>query len=284
MGITLPRQLVKLFPDEKVYLHLSVNDMSDVDIKTENSNTQSEQNIMDHFDRRNSSFRLLKHDKKSCLLCHREAKSPLTSDEEQNEQQKVRLDVLKHVERLANPIWNKLSKQALLHLKQRHFQSFQNICLYSEVCNIISSCGYRLSARRFLQELFLDLNFVELMSEYNRSLREHLFTNRPPPKDISKEKLIVTASDSNKNITIGFEEQMDEKTKSPGKEHKKPNLLDLKLTCSENKFPIKHNQTNCVPQSVKSSVKSPDSYKSFNIGNSLDAKKAFLQVLQTDDT
>lgn len=280
MGVTLPRQLIKLFPEEKTYLHLSANNLSDLDLKTENSGLQSEQNNSEtQLDRRNSSYKLLKHDKKLCLLCHRDEKSPVVSPEEQNEQQKVRLDVLRHVERLANPVWTKQSKQALLHLKQRHFQLFQDVCLYSEVCNMVSTCGYRLTSRRFLQELFLDLNFIELMSEYNRLLRESLFTNRPlvnspikePLDETSTGTVMVSASDTNRNVIKGFE------VKSPDKEVKKRNILDLKLTCSENKFPIKHSLTNFVPESVKSSLRSPESYKSFNIGNSLEMKKAFLQ-------
>lgn len=276
-----------------------MNDFSDIDIKTENSGTQSELNYLDiQLDRRNSSLRLLRHDKKNCLLCHQDEKSPVVNEDEQNEQQKVRLDILRHVERLANPVWTKQSKQALLHLKQRHFQTFQDICLYSEVCNMVSSCGYRLSARRFLQELFLDLNFIDLMTDYNRSLRERLFSNRTVVRkdskdDLKKEVVFVTASDTNRNVIKGFElKNVEEEIKSPEKEPQKPNILNLKLTYSENKFPIKHNQTNFVPQSVKSGLKSPDSYKNFNIGHSLDAKTAFLQsestqnksVLQTDDT
>lgn len=68
-------------------------------------------------------------------------------------------EILKHTERMGNPVWHKQSKQALLSLKQKYPEAFQSICLYSEICKIVSQSTYRLNARRFLQELFLDLNF-----------------------------------------------------------------------------------------------------------------------------
>lgn len=68
-------------------------------------------------------------------------------------------EILKHSERMGNPVWHKQSKQALLGLKQKYAEAFQSICLYSEICKIVSQNTYRLNARRFLQELFLDLNF-----------------------------------------------------------------------------------------------------------------------------
>jgi rapamycin-insensitive companion of mTOR len=44
-------------------------------------------------------------------------------------------------------------------LKQQYPLVFQDVCLYSEVSHRMGSATYRLSARRFLQELFLDLQF-----------------------------------------------------------------------------------------------------------------------------
>ncbi|XP_017150826.1 rapamycin-insensitive companion of mTOR [Drosophila miranda] len=67
--------------------------------------------------------------------------------------------ILYNVQRLANPVSAKQSKMALLELKQKHPHAFQDICLYSESCKTLGRSSYRMSARRFLQELFLDLNF-----------------------------------------------------------------------------------------------------------------------------
>uniref|UniRef100_A0A182QSM2 Rapamycin-insensitive companion of mTOR n=1 Tax=Anopheles farauti TaxID=69004 RepID=A0A182QSM2_9DIPT len=68
--------------------------------------------------------------------------------------------VLRHVQRMANPVWSKQSRSVLLDIKQSHPVVFQNVCLYSEVCRLLGCNTYRLASRRFLQELFLDLEFV----------------------------------------------------------------------------------------------------------------------------
>lgn len=39
---------------------------------------------------------------------------------------------------------------------------FDDVCLYSDLSESLSSCNYRLQARRFLQELFLDISFTEV--------------------------------------------------------------------------------------------------------------------------
>lgn len=67
--------------------------------------------------------------------------------------------ILRHVQRMANPVWSKQSKMALLELKQKHGAAYQDVCLYAEVCRALAANTYRLQARRFLQELFLDLRF-----------------------------------------------------------------------------------------------------------------------------
>ncbi|XP_073832423.1 rapamycin-insensitive companion of Tor isoform X2 [Musca autumnalis] len=74
-------------------------------------------------------------------------------------------NILYNVQRLANPVSAKQSKMALLELKQKHPASFQDICLYSEVCRTLGRCSYRMNARRFLQELFLDLDFDSFYHE-----------------------------------------------------------------------------------------------------------------------
>ncbi|XP_053949989.1 rapamycin-insensitive companion of mTOR isoform X1 [Anastrepha ludens] len=73
--------------------------------------------------------------------------------------------ILFNVQRLANPVSAKQSKMALLELKQKHPTSFQDICLYSEVCKALGRSSYRMNARRFVQELFLDLNFDSFYAE-----------------------------------------------------------------------------------------------------------------------
>nr|CAD7421128.1 unnamed protein product [Timema poppensis] len=77
----------------------------------------------------------------------------------------TRKQILRHVGRMSNPVWGKQSRQALLQLKQKFPSSFQDVCLYSEVCHRMSVASYRLVARRFIQELFLDLTFDMLYDE-----------------------------------------------------------------------------------------------------------------------
>lgn len=78
---------------------------------------------------------------------------------------KIQSQILRHVQRMANPIWSKQSKLALFKMKQKHYASFQDICLYSEVCKALSRNTYRLPARRFLQELFLDVDYTNFYSD-----------------------------------------------------------------------------------------------------------------------
>lgn len=76
-----------------------------------------------------------------------------------NDSSSVTDHILRHVQRMANPVWSKQSKMALLEMKQKHPSAFQDVCLYAEVCRLISNNTYRMFSRRFLQEIFLDLNF-----------------------------------------------------------------------------------------------------------------------------
>lgn len=85
--------------------------------------------------------------------------------EESTVPDRVTASILRHVQRMANPVLSKQSKMSLLEMKQKHPQSFQDICLYSEVSRLLGSCTYRMNARRFLQELFLDLDFDHFYNE-----------------------------------------------------------------------------------------------------------------------
>ena len=55
-------------------------------------------------------------------------------------------------------------------LKQKHPQIFTDLCLYSEVCLLLSEYSFRLFSRRFLQELFMDIDYSELYVEPYRIL------------------------------------------------------------------------------------------------------------------
>lgn len=91
--------------------------------------------------------------------------SPESVFSEESMVDRLTVTILRHVQRMANPVLSKQSKMALLEVKQRYPTSFQDICLYSEVCKALSKNTYRLNSRRFLQELFLDLDFDDFYIE-----------------------------------------------------------------------------------------------------------------------
>ena len=47
-------------------------------------------------------------------------------------------------------------------LKQKFPKCFQDMCLYSEVCYLMSRYSYRLNCRRFIQELFQDFDYAHV--------------------------------------------------------------------------------------------------------------------------
>lgn len=81
------------------------------------------------------------------------------------------LAILVNVQRCANPVLMKQAKMNLLELKQKHGEYFQDLCLYSEVLKAIGRNTYRQTSRRFLQELFLDIDFEMLLRELMDTLR-----------------------------------------------------------------------------------------------------------------
>ncbi|XP_050075489.1 rapamycin-insensitive companion of mTOR [Anopheles maculipalpis] len=111
-----------------------------------------------------------KHNRSQCVRCCRgkradERWNP-ADDGDGNDGKEAGLDetiannILRHVQRMANPVWSKQSRSVLLDIKQSHPAAFQDVCLYSEVCRLLGCNTYRLGSRRFLQELFLDLDFL----------------------------------------------------------------------------------------------------------------------------
>ncbi|XP_037816868.1 rapamycin-insensitive companion of mTOR isoform X1 [Lucilia sericata] len=115
--------------------------------------------------------------------------SPESILSEESLPDKLTANILYNVQRLANPVSAKQSKMALLELKQKHPTSFQDICLYSEVCRTLGRSSYRMNARRFLQELFLDLEFDSFYNE--------------PLDIISKKEKESFKSSENKERTVG---------------------------------------------------------------------------------
>ncbi|XP_030564623.1 rapamycin-insensitive companion of mTOR [Drosophila novamexicana] len=116
--------------------------------------------------------------------------SPESILSEESLPDKLTASILYNVQRLANPVSAKQSKMALLELKQKHPHAFQDICLYSESCKTLGRSSYRMSARRFLQELFLDLNFDTFYVEPQLIIS----ARKQPANDIQKSSHTSVAS------------------------------------------------------------------------------------------
>lgn len=50
----------------------------------------------------------------------------------------------------------------LIRIKEKYPQAFDDICLYSEVSYLLAHCTFRLPSRRFIQELFQDVQFLQV--------------------------------------------------------------------------------------------------------------------------
>lgn len=75
----------------------------------------------------------------------------------------VRKEILKFVVNLSSSVGMKLSEQGLLNLKQKFPNAFQDLCFYSDVCHLLSNYLYGLSARRFIQEIFDELDISKML-------------------------------------------------------------------------------------------------------------------------
>ncbi|CAL1276055.1 unnamed protein product [Larinioides sclopetarius] len=82
-----------------------------------------------------------------------------------NSQHLIRKEAMHYVTNLSSSVAVKASEQGLLNLKQKFPSAFQDICLYSEINYYMANYNFRLNARRFLQELFLDVTFEQLQQE-----------------------------------------------------------------------------------------------------------------------
>ena len=53
-------------------------------------------------------------------------------------------------------------------LKQKFPKAFQDLCFFSEVSSLLGSCSFRLKARRFIQELFEDMDTSKVHHNLSR--------------------------------------------------------------------------------------------------------------------
>ncbi|GAB0093446.1 rapamycin-insensitive companion of mTOR [Sergentomyia squamirostris] len=118
--------------------------------------------------------------------------SPESVLSEESMPDRITANILRYVQRLANPVCSKQGKISLLELKQKHPYSFQDICLYSEICKAMGRNTYRQNARRFLQELFLDLDYDSFYNEASEIIQR-------------REREMSDGGDSSKGIRLELE-------------------------------------------------------------------------------
>ncbi|XP_069483265.1 rapamycin-insensitive companion of mTOR isoform X2 [Ambystoma mexicanum] len=77
----------------------------------------------------------------------------------------LRKEVLRLVINLSSSVGTKGHETGLLTIKEKFPQAFDDICLYSEVSSLLAHCTFRLPSRRFIQELFQDVQFLLMHDE-----------------------------------------------------------------------------------------------------------------------
>uniref|UniRef100_A0A671Q8I3 Rapamycin-insensitive companion of mTOR-like n=1 Tax=Sinocyclocheilus anshuiensis TaxID=1608454 RepID=A0A671Q8I3_9TELE len=77
----------------------------------------------------------------------------------------LRKEVLRLVINLSSSVGTKGHETGLLTIKEKFPFTFDDICLYSEVSFLLANCMFRLASRRFIQELFQDVQFIPLYDE-----------------------------------------------------------------------------------------------------------------------
>ncbi|XP_043831999.1 rapamycin-insensitive companion of mTOR isoform X4 [Dromiciops gliroides] len=90
----------------------------------------------------------------------------------------LRKEVLRLVINLSSSVGTKGHETGLLTIKEKFPQAFDDICLYSEVSYLLSHCTFRLPSRRFIQELFQDVQFLQMHEE------AEVILSTPPKKPI----------------------------------------------------------------------------------------------------
>ncbi|XP_017771831.1 PREDICTED: rapamycin-insensitive companion of mTOR isoform X1 [Nicrophorus vespilloides] len=222
MGISLPISLSSLFPENDDYSLMFSRYAT-----TENLEKESEVDSDDSEENCRIS-KNTKHNLKFCLRCSydtlttkkKKCKKGILQEFKECDDNTLNLreNVLENIEMLANPVAYKQSRQVLLNMKQKNPTIFHDICLYSEVCKMVSETSYRLLSRRFVQDIFYDVNFevftrdLDLIFTTTRTtavpkVRNTVNTNEKKLRytEIAKEKRKIELSGvTPKHVVIGF--------------------------------------------------------------------------------
>lgn len=101
----------------------------------------------------------------------------------------------------------KQARQFLLHSKQKNPCIFQDVCIYSDVCKMLSETSFRLGPRRFIQDLFLEVNFITFQSQNTEILSKEAKTMIIKKID---ESIQGAAIRSNTVSSLGMEDRKQE--------------------------------------------------------------------------
>ncbi|XP_043271902.1 rapamycin-insensitive companion of mTOR isoform X2 [Venturia canescens] len=175
MGICLPRKLTMIFSDQPRVPSTHLMDDLEKSSATEPTNQDEEFGSECDADIEHSRV---------CLVCYQGKSGPKEESIDESEK-KLRREILRHTQRLSNPVWYRYSRQPLLRLRQRYPEKFQDTCLFSEVAARLGCGTYRLPARRFLQELFLESPFDALYKEPMIILKMPIGTEENPAQMVT---------------------------------------------------------------------------------------------------
>ncbi|XP_051960236.1 rapamycin-insensitive companion of mTOR [Xyrauchen texanus] len=96
----------------------------------------------------------------------------------------LRKEVIRLVINLSSSVGTKGNETGLLTIKEKFPYAFDDICLYSEVSYMLAHCMFRLASRRFIQELFQDVQFTPMYEEAESILSmPKTFTPLDPPSE-----------------------------------------------------------------------------------------------------
>ncbi|XP_013862664.1 rapamycin-insensitive companion of mTOR isoform X2 [Austrofundulus limnaeus] len=90
----------------------------------------------------------------------------------------LRKEILRLIINLSSSVGTKGHETGLLTIKEKFPYAFDDICLYSEVSHLLAHCMFRLTSRRFIQELFQDVQFMPMYEE-----AEVMLTKLPKPAE-----------------------------------------------------------------------------------------------------
>lgn len=98
-----------------------------------------------------------------------------------------RKEILRLISAMSAMVGIKTAEEGLLRIREHTPGLFKDLCLYSEVCQLMTHCAFRLTARQFIQELFMDVSFEALAEEPRKILAKADMTSKQPLDDVSLE-------------------------------------------------------------------------------------------------